>query len=389
MLTLVIDGTDRPALYGAAAARLAYRDGARFMHLPARFDLARDPDAAQYVHASGGLGPSGLFFAERSLGKTVEPALDLAAIIAAAREENVVVPVHPRFGQSAEAVAEPAREAGVSVLVVDVPVVDDCLGRGQATAGSDVSILLVGRERDHRDVYPAALVSLQDAASQLGLSLAVRFGEPAGLVGPGADDILAAADGILLPGGSSMCNVPAQIAASRHALENDIPVLGLCLGMQTMATAFAQRALATEAVNLAEADPDAPIKSFVAMAALGGEASLPIHRTGNAVGQARSGTKLASLIAGEPIRFRYNHRYCLAPGLHAKLQEAGLVISLASHDDRVVDGIEVPRHPFFWGFQGHPELGFPAGRPHPVFMAFLSAARERAQLSHSTTTEQN
>ncbi|TNC06197.1 CTP synthase [Methylobacterium terricola] len=369
-LHLVIDATTRPAAFGRAAARAARRLGAHFLHEAAVFDLAAHPDAVQYVYAAGGLGPSGLFFAERLLDTPIEPACDAARILEAATAGEVVVPIHPAFGQDAAALRTGAALAGIPLAeIVADPHRDEPQALADSAGDPSVTIALVGRERDHRDVYPAAMVSLLDAAALLDLPLRILF-VPPGRVEP---SVLAGADGILLPGGSEMGNVPGQIDAARYALAERVPVLGLCLGMQTMTTAFAQQALRDGRINLAEADPEAATWSFVPMAAEG--AGLPEHRTGDATLTVTPGTRFDGMLGAGDARMRCNHRYCLAPGLRRPLEAAGLVASATSFAGRVVDAVEWPSHPFFVGVQGHPELGAPAGKPHPVFPAFLAAAR--------------
>jgi CTP synthase len=151
--------------------------------------------------------------------------------------------------------------------------------------------------------------------------------------------------------------------------------------MQTLTTAFAQKVLGDGMVNLAEADPEARTKSFVAMAAemtADGSAILPEHRTGDADVDLVAGTRLAALMGMQTMRVRCNHRFHLAASLRRDLQEAGLVFSATSFAGRVVDAVEWPAHPFFLGLQGHPELTPATSAPHPVFLAFLLAARDKS-----------
>ncbi|SFJ52289.1 Glutamine amidotransferase class-I [Bosea sp. OK403] len=376
-LHLVIDHTARPARFGAAAAVVARRRGARFMHLPAMFDLAAHPDAEQYVHAAGGLGPSGLYFAERMLGRPIAAAASVVEILSEARQVDVVVPIHPSFGQDGRLLRAGALQAGIPIdEETAVPEEAEAAPAHARSSQPSRAICLVGREHDHRNVYPAALASLQDAIAALDLAIAIRFIDPRDSDAALYED----AAGILLPGGSDMGNVPGQIRAARFALARGVPVLGLCLGMQTMTTAFAQRVLGDGMVNLAEADPEARTKSFVAMAAettADGSAILPEHRTGDANVDLVPGTRLAALMGTQTMRVRCNHRFHLAPSLRRDLQEAGLVVSASSFAGRVVDAVEWPAHPFFLGLQGHPELTPATSAPHPVFPAFLLATRDK------------
>ncbi|MEF2072893.1 glutamine amidotransferase-related protein [Consotaella aegiceratis] len=376
-LILVVDPTDSPAQFGVAAARLAERLGARFMHSRASFDLARDADAAQYVFAGGGLGPSGLFFAERILAGAIQATASIEEIVTAAGTTEVVVPVHPRFGQEVDSFVQSADRAGGAWRQIDCDGETASADSHAVLPGPRLRIALVGREHDHCRVYPAALVSLNDAALCTDVAVDIRFVDPIALAQGGPAD-LEEADGIVLPGGSDMTNVPGQLVAATFAIHSRVPVLGLCLGMQTMATAFANAVAGLIDVALAEADPDAPDKSFVAMAEAD-EADmppLPVHRSGDVEVRLRTGTRLADLMPAATMTIRSNHRYRLSPGLRPRLERAGLVVCADSHGGRIADAAEWPDHPFFLGLQGHPELGAPDGKPHPVFPAFLKAARQ-------------
>ena len=179
---------------------------------------------------------------------------------------------------------------------------------------------------------------------------------------------------MLLPGGSDMADVPGQILMARGALDAAVPTVGLCLGMQTMATAVAQGVLGEAAVNLAEADPDAPLHSFVAMSE---DAALAPHRLGERATLPIPGTRYGSL-PGARRWERFNHRYRLNAGLKHAFAAAGARVSAWDETGTVADAIEVDRHPFFIGLQGHPELQSAPGAPHPLLSWFVKAARAAA-----------
>ncbi|NDL62221.1 hypothetical protein GRH90_05570 [Enterobacteriales bacterium SAP-6] len=267
----------------------------------------------------------------------------------------------------------------------DFPAIDPALnsspraapGAGPAMApaaacpigAAPLCIALLGSRRDQLDVYPAIAAALGDAADALSLRLDILFASPRQPLG----DTLDRADGVLLPGGASMANVAGQIAAARYTLDNAIPTLGLCLGMQTMATAVAQRMLGSAEVNLAEAEPLAPIKSFVPLAETAGR---PHHRLGDQTMLSVPGSRMHALL-GDRSGMRYNHRFQLNPALKQSLENYGLRISATDDSGAIADGIEFTGHDFYLGVQGHPELSSARGRPHPLLMAFLTAAARR------------
>jgi CTP synthase len=233
----------------------------------------------------------------------------------------------------------------------------------------------VGAERDHRNAYPAALAALGDAADRLQWKVDVVFIDPPSVRAADMPGILADVDGLVLPGGSDTINVPGQILMARGALESKKPVVGLCLGMQTMTTAVAHRVLGATRVNLAEADPDALIKTFTAMA---GNPTLIGHRLGCRTMRIEQGSRLAENM-GETLQMRFNHRFCFNLALLSDVYRGGLRVSAWDETRQIVDAIEAEGHPFYLGLQGHPELSSKPGRPNPVMCAFLHACQSRTK----------
>ncbi len=300
-LILVHHDTRSPALYGAVAAAVAARRNCGFMHIAARFDTSRHADAEQHVVASGGLGPSGLCWYERLSGQAVSPVATIEELLSAARLGTVVVPIHPAFLADADDdfgavpgirdLADAERLPVETIHVVDHAdrFVDGATGTVLAwrdrygrivldepspSAGTTLKVALIGARGDHMGVYPAALACLADAADSLSVALDVDFVDPLGFREADARETLRTYAGILLPGGADMKNVAGQTAVAAFALESQLPIVGLCLGMQTMATAVAWKAFGRRNANLAEADPDAGIKTFVAMRANAGRTHL-------------------------------------------------------------------------------------------------------------------
>lgn len=406
-LILVFHDTSSPALYGAVAAAIVATRQYGFMHVAARFDTRLHADAAQHVIAAGGLGPSGLCWFERLSGKHAPPVATPEIILDAGRVQDVVVPIHPAFladqelssrlSQTAEALGMDVKAITVredSYCFFDAVTQEalawrDCFGRiglhaSRFCEDNGLTIGLVGAESDHRDVYPAALASLGDAADSLSMPIDVRFIDPMEISQFEDPTVFADLSGILLPGGADMKNVAGQIAAAAIGLETGLPTVGLCLGMQTMATALAWRAFGRGTANLTEADPDARIKTFVPMAGAAGPdgALLPIHRTGDQVIDIVSGTRLSGIIRSNR-QIRCNHRFRLNLALLPDLEAAGLRVAACSLSGTIVDAIELPSHPFFIGMQGHPELSSAAETPHPLLVAFLEAAAKTRPSSTS------
>ncbi|HEY9213569.1 MAG TPA: gamma-glutamyl-gamma-aminobutyrate hydrolase family protein, partial [Ancylobacter sp.] len=233
-------------------------------------------------------------------------------------------------------------------------------------------VLIVGSQAHHREVYPATIAALGDAAEALGVGLALSFADPR--EEPAWEHLLGEVDGLVLPGGSDMEQVRGQIEAARAAIRRDMPTVGLCLGLQTMATAVAQEICGMNDVNLTEADPDAQTKTFVR---LHDDYGRPMHRLGVEESRLMPGSRLAALAGAERIEVPCNHRFVLDPQLEPRLTEAGLVVSGRQADNDHADAIEVPALRFFLAMQGHPELASRPGRPHPLLAGFLTAMTAR------------
>uniref|UniRef100_UPI00198184D2 glutamine amidotransferase-related protein n=1 Tax=Burkholderia sp. Ac-20379 TaxID=2703900 RepID=UPI00198184D2 len=236
-------------------------------------------------------------------------------------------------------------------------------------------IALVGREDEQRDGYPATLAALADAAEAAHVALEVRFVAAQTLNDANAAEALTGCDGIVLPGGADMARVPGQIAAASHAWRSGTPIVGLCLGMQSMATAVARHALGRRDVGLMEAEPGIRLPSFIPVTAdASGEPSE--HRLGRQRIAVAPASRLHAILGATP-EIRCNHRYRLNPALDAALALAGVEIVARDASGRIADAIEAPAHPFFIGMQGHPELDSTPGQPHPLLRAFFEAVRRR------------
>lgn len=403
-LLLVRHATLLPALDGMIAGAFAATRGAELVALTSGGAGHARFDCAQHVLAHGELAPNGLLWAERASGRPVPPPVDRGAVVRL--PGTVVVPLNPALPAHEEAQARlitTATHAGRPIEIFDVNEANglfalrdvahdalaghwrcDAYGRPvPADAGAEplpapssppraLRVLMAGGEAHHREVYPANLAALGDAAEALGVRLDLSFADPRDE--PAWEHRLGEVDGLVLPGGSDMEQVRGQIEAARAAIRRDVPTVGLCLGMQTMVTAVAQEICGMNDVNLAEADPDAQTKTFVR---LHDEYGRPLHRLGTQSCRLAPGSRLATLVGEERLDVRCNHRFVLDPALEPRLTEAGLVISGRQAENHHADAIEVPALRFFLAMQGHPELSSRPGRPHPLLTGFLAAMATR------------
>ncbi len=187
-------------------------------------------------------------------------------------------------------------------------------------------------------------------------------------------------DGIVLPGGFGERGVEGKVAAARYAREHDLPCLGLCLGMQVMVIDHARNVAGMEDANSTEFDPATPFPVIDLMDAQrevtdkGGT-----MRLGACVAELAPGSQVAEAYGRTVISERHRHRYEVNPRLRSRIEAAGLVCSGTSPDNRLVEFVELPGHPFWVGTQAHPEFKSRPTRPAPLFTAFVEAALARAE----------
>jgi CTP synthase len=188
-------------------------------------------------------------------------------------------------------------------------------------------------------------------------------------------------DGVLVPGGFGSRGIEGKIQAIRHARQNQVPYLGLCLGMQLMVVEFARSILNNEAANSTEFDRTTPhpvidlMPDQRSIADMGGTMRLGLYPC-----QLQPGTIAALAYPKPSIEERHRHRFELNNAYRDMLQKNGMRLSGVSPDGRLVEIAEMADHPFMLGTQFHPEFLSRPNRPHPLFVAFVKAVKERAGL---------
>lgn len=187
-------------------------------------------------------------------------------------------------------------------------------------------------------------------------------------------------DAIVLPGGFGERGVEGKIAAADYARENDIPCLGLCLGLQVMTVAYARSVAGLDNANSREFDPDSPHLVIDLMddqrniVDMGGT-----MRLGSYVAVLDPESQVAAAYGSQNVSERHRHRFEFNPRYRTRLEEAGLKCSGTSPDGRLVEFIELPGHSFWVGTQAHPEFKSRPNRPHPLFRALVGAAAARSE----------
>lgn len=369
---------EQPALFGAAAALIAAREGMRVYWPDARFDFHRHPDAAQHVAGEQMLAPSGLIWVDRLTG---QPAVPLEMLEDGA---DAIIPLHPAFMADPDMIRNLVNSGDVHRTVVldgnrfrdennsTIGWYDE-FGRVRLEKPTEhpVSTPLVfaiaGPAPQFFETCPAPLAALADAIDAQAPGSMVRFIDPRQI----ASAPLQGIDGLLLPGGSQMSAVKGQIELALMARAEARPTLGLCLGMQSMSTAVARELPEWENTDMEEVAPDADRHSFVRIET--GE-----YRLGWRVTRPVAESRLARIL-GDELQIACNHRFRLTPSLHEGLASRGIRVSAlgGTFEQGIADAIEAEEG-FYMGMQGHPELSSRIGRPHPLISAFVAETKYSA-----------
>jgi CTP synthase len=180
--------------------------------------------------------------------------------------------------------------------------------------------------------------------------------------------------GILVPGGFGERGTEGKIAAARYARENNIPYLGLCLGMQIATIEFARNVLSLEKAHSLEFDKETPHPVIWLM-----EDQKKVEdkggtmRLGSQDCYLKPGSLAARLYDAEVIKERHRHRFEFNNTYRDQFEKAGLSISGTTAENKLVEMVEIPGHPFYIACQFHPEFHSKPNKPHPLFTGFIAA----------------
>jgi CTP synthase len=246
-----------------------------------------------------------------------------------------------------------------------------------------LEVALVGKY-GLEDAYMSIHESLKHAGIELGVEVDVNWVD-AEKMRDNHRDRLRSADGVVVPGGFGVRGTDGKIEAVRHARENGVPFLGLCLGFQMAVVEHARNVLGLTGANSAELDPDTPhpvidiLPEQKELDDMGGTMRLGAHET-----DIRPGT-LAADLYGDSCVERHRHRYEVNPEYIERLESEGLVFSGTAGPRMEI--LERDDHPFFFGTQFHPEFRSRPDRASPAFVGFLEAAlAERGERAEEEVT---
>jgi CTP synthase len=240
-----------------------------------------------------------------------------------------------------------------------------------------VNIALVGKYVELHDAYISVVESLSHGGYANDANVNIIWINSVDVTRGNVAEVLAAADGILVPGGFGDRGIDGKIEAIRYAREKNIPMFGICLGMQCSVIEFARNVVNLKGAHSSEIDPETPYPVIDLMPdqkdidEKGGTMRLGLYAC-----KLTKGTKSAQAYGEEVIYERHRHRYEFNNEYRKQLTEAGMVLAGTSPDGRLVEIVELPDHPWFVGVQFHPELKSRPNRPHPLFREFIKASLE-------------
>ncbi len=241
-----------------------------------------------------------------------------------------------------------------------------------------VHIALVGKYVQLHDAYLSVVEALKHSAIHHAAEVEIDWVDAES---PNMAAALGDADGILVPGGFGGRGIEGKIAAARYARENEIPYLGICLGMQVAVVEFARHVAGMAGANSSEFDLETPfpvidlLPEQQAIEERGGTMRLgadPVHLVPGTAARAAYGDEAV-------IYERHRHRYEVNPALRPRLESHGLIASGTTPDGRLIEIVELRDHPWFVASQFHPEFTSRPTRPQPLFREFVGAVVARCE----------
>jgi CTP synthase len=250
-----------------------------------------------------------------------------------------------------------------------------------------VKIGIVGKYTKLSDAYLSVVEALRHGSIATGSKLEIEWINSEELTAGNSPQQLADMHGILVPGGFGVRGVDGKIEAIAYARQNQIPFLGLCLGMQSAVIEWARHVAQLAGAHSSEFDPEAthPVINLLPeqhdVVDLGGTMRLGLYPC-----RLDENTLAHQLYQQEVVYERHRHRYEFNNSYRDLFMADGYLVSGTSPDGRLVEIIELPSHPFFIATQFHPEFQSSPSTPHPLFKGFMAAALQISQNQRSPHT---
>lgn len=243
-----------------------------------------------------------------------------------------------------------------------------------------VKIAMVGKYVELHDSYISVNEALKHGGIETHSAVDIHWIDSESLESENVnlDKILGDMDGILVPGGFGSRGIEGKIKACNYARTNNIPYLGICLGMQIAIIEFARDVLGLSGANSAEINPETPypvidiLPEQKDVTDMGGT-----MRLGQYPCALNPESKSYALYGASMIYERHRHRYEVNNDYRNDLLAGGMIFAGTSPDNHIVEMVEIPNHPWFVACQFHPEFKSRPNKPHPLFRGFVTAAANR------------
>ena len=238
----------------------------------------------------------------------------------------------------------------------------------------EVTVAIVGKYVAVADAYISVTEALKHAGIVNNVRVNVRLVDAENVERDGAAAWLKGVQGVIVPGGFGNRGIEGKIATIQYVRENQLPFLGICLGMQTSVIEFARQVCNIKNANSTEfmEKTKHPVIHIIdeqkEIQTKGGTMRLGLYDC-----QIKAGTLAAKLYGKTAIKERHRHRYEFNNDYRAQFEKAGLVVSGVNPQANLVEIVELPNHPFFIACQFHPELISRPQHPHPLFQGLVAA----------------
>lgn len=244
----------------------------------------------------------------------------------------------------------------------------------------EVSIALIGKYIRLHDAYLSVVESLYHAGLKNNVKVHIKWIDSEKITDSSIQELLQDCSGILIPGGFGTRGIEGKILAATYAREHNIPYLGICLGMQIAAIAFARSVLGYSDANSYEFQPNSSHLIIHYMADQSDEQDMGgTMRLGAYPSIIKPGTQLHRAYQTTDISERHRHRYEFNNRFRDEFIENGMDITATSQDGTLVEAVEYRHNAFYVGVQFHPEFKSRPNRPHPLFTDFIAYSKAYRQ----------